>query len=510
MPLLVCGDGVVSAENDKKRFWDKPRWQFFLLLPLFHFASVKLTFLCAVTPENEVVVWLPNAVLLASLLRFRGQRGWIMAILCFLAEISYPLPRLPTLQEILLSLGNVSEVTGIYLLLRRAGVSPTLERSRDLALFMLAGPFLGAMLAAIFAGIVIQTLEGGPTPYLTLMRLWWFGDALGLIIYTPLLLAFTQKQQDAIRLKGSDYAGLVFTAVLGVLVFSPLPGVAGQLPLSPMLLLPAISFLALRCSVRWTSLGIATTSLAVAWTLSIHRDSAGPVNVYLDMIEAQEFILVLSVIGLGFAVLLRELRMTERALEDKVRARTKALEDANAKLMALSTTDGLTGLANRRQFDDVLEREWDRARRNGEPLALLMLDVDWFKNYNDHYGHQMGDDCLRSLATIFANNIRRSSDLAARYGGEEFALIVPSTDVDGARTVAETICREVEILGLRHEASANGILTVSIGVAVMVPGAGQEPGALLAIADGALYQAKQSGRNRVIVATVGDKVTANS
>ncbi len=491
----------MPAKKNERSFWDEPGWLFFLGLPLVHFASIKLTFTCAVTPENEVVVWLPNAVLLAALLRFRGRRGWIMACLCFCSEVSFPLPRIPTIEEVLLGLGNVSEVVFIYLLLHRAKVLPTLERSRDLVAFMLAGPFLGAMLAALFAAAVIRGLEGGPAPYLTLMRLWWFGDALGLMIYTPLLLAFTQKQNEPIRLRWMDYAGLIFTAVLGVLVFPPLPGVTGQLPLNPMLLLPAIAFLALRCGVRWTSAGIASISLAVAWTLTIRPYAPGQATVYLDIIQAQEFVLVLCVVGLGFAVLLRELRRTERALEDKVRARTRALEDANAKLTELSTTDSLTNLANRRHFDDVLTREWDRARRTREPLALLMLDVDWFKAYNDHYGHQMGDDCLSSIANIFSLNTRRSSDVVARYGGEEFAVIIPETDADGAHKVAETIRKALEASGLKHEASPFGVLTISIGVAVMVPDDDQHPAALLTRADGALYQAKQNGRNQVIMAT---------
>jgi diguanylate cyclase (GGDEF)-like protein len=248
-------------------------------------------------------------------------------------------------------------------------------------------------------------------------------------------------------------------------------------------------------------------SLAVAWTLTIRPYAPGPANVYLDIIQAQEFILVLCLVGLGFAVLLRELRRTERALEDKVRARTLALEEANARLTALSTTDSLTNLANRRHFDHVLTREWDRARRTGEPLALLMLDVDWFKAYNDQYGHQVGDECLRSIATIFTLNTRRSSDLVARYGGEEFAVIIPTTDATGAQQVAETIRRAVETFNLKHEASPYGILTVSIGVAVTVPGNDQEPAVLVASADSALYQAKGNGRNQVSMATgIGEPV----
>ncbi len=187
-------------------------------------------------------------------------------------------------------------------------------------------------------------------------------------------------------------------------------------------------------------------------------------------------------------------------LARKVTERTSELEALNHRLEALSTTDGLTGIANRRRFDDRLLTEWARALRGGHSVALLMMDVDLFKNYNDHYGHQAGDECLRSVAKIFDSNSRRSSDLAARYGGEEFALIAPDTDASSALHLAEVIRQSIESLGLPHAKSPFGKVTVSMGVSVMTPDGSQQPETLIHMADEALYLAKNQGRNRVVLA----------
>lgn len=186
-------------------------------------------------------------------------------------------------------------------------------------------------------------------------------------------------------------------------------------------------------------------------------------------------------------------------LAKQVAERTGELEALNRRLEALSTTDGLTGIANRRRLDDWLSSEWMRALRVQRPLALLMLDVDLFKSYNDHYGHQAGDECLRSVARIIDSCSRRSSDLAARYGGEEFVLIAADTDATSAEHLAEVVRQSIELLGFPHAGSPIGKITVSIGVSVIVPEEGQEPEVLIRMADEALYLAKSQGRNRVLV-----------
>jgi two-component system, chemotaxis family, response regulator WspR len=177
------------------------------------------------------------------------------------------------------------------------------------------------------------------------------------------------------------------------------------------------------------------------------------------------------------------------------------LEMKNAELSRLSTIDGLTGLANRRRFDEALEQECRRARREGAPLALLMTDVDFFKKYNDSYGHQGGDECLRRVASVLALGARRPADLAARYGGEEFALVLPHTTVEGATIVAETLRAGVAGLNLLHQSSSVAShVTLSLGVAIAEPeDAHLAPQPLIERADAALYEAKRSGRNRFVV-----------
>lgn len=183
-------------------------------------------------------------------------------------------------------------------------------------------------------------------------------------------------------------------------------------------------------------------------------------------------------------------------------ARTmQALAHSNSRLKTLVAHDALTGLASRREFDRALARELRRAARSRQPLALVLVDLDHFKRYNDHYGHPAGDSCLQAVARCLRASIQREGDLAARYGGEEFALLLPATDAAGATHVAERLLAEVEALGLPHAASPAAIVTLSLGVAALHPRADTPDAAarLLQAADEALYQAKRAGRSRLAV-----------
>ena len=176
------------------------------------------------------------------------------------------------------------------------------------------------------------------------------------------------------------------------------------------------------------------------------------------------------------------------------------LREANALLSELSIRDGLTGLYNRRRFDQVFEMEWRRSLRSMRPLALLMIDVDFFKDLNDAYGHQRGDDCLRELAQLLEEQPRRGHDVVARFGGEEFVVLLPGAEASGALRIAENIRRAVEAQRMEHKTSSAGsCVTVSIGVSSRVPLVGETSESMLYDADMALYMAKQRGRNRVEV-----------
>jgi diguanylate cyclase (GGDEF)-like protein len=209
-------------------------------------------------------------------------------------------------------------------------------------------------------------------------------------------------------------------------------------------------------------------------------------------------LVVLGLLAALYRERVRRLTHGQRRLQSLIAERTAELEDSNAKLAALSNTDGLTGVTNRRGFDGALEREWQRAARNGYSLALAMLDVDHFKSYNDHYGHQAGDQALRMVAGLIAAHARRTTDIVARYGGEEFSLLAPATDCAHALAIARAICVEMAQLAIAHAGSPYGVITLSIGVAALVPDEACTPAMLVHRADQALYAAKQAGRNRAL------------
>jgi len=190
-----------------------------------------------------------------------------------------------------------------------------------------------------------------------------------------------------------------------------------------------------------------------------------------------------------------------------VRARVKThltLKHQSDLLRKMVFIDGLTGVFNRRCFDEQLSAEWRRAARNATSLGLLMLDIDHFKRYNDRYGHQQGDDTLRQVASAIKACLLRPGDLAARYGGEEFACILPGTDLEGALGVAERIEHVVRSLQIAHaDSDTAAVVTLSIGVALGKPGRDTDPSALLALADAQLYRAKHSGRGCVCASVLG-------
>ena len=200
-----------------------------------------------------------------------------------------------------------------------------------------------------------------------------------------------------------------------------------------------------------------------------------------------------------------DLIAANRSLEQRVVERTAALQKANEALVVAnqmlevySQTDGLLRIANRKYFDSRLSDEWNRAIRERYSIGLLMIDVDFFKNYNDHYGHLAGDACLQAVAKAASSKMVRAIDLLARFGGEEFVVMLPSTDLDGAHKVALGICEAVSRLQIPHVASsAAAYVTVSVGVTSILPDRQSTTDQAVAAADRALYSAKQQGRNRV-------------
>ncbi|MGE8500388.1 MAG: diguanylate cyclase domain-containing protein [Pseudomonas sp.] len=239
-------------------------------------------------------------------------------------------------------------------------------------------------------------------------------------------------------------------------------------------------------TVDGIQLGSALEMILLAFALAdrynvMRRDKA---RVQEELLQAQQ-------------ALVDSLKNSERELEQRVAQRTDELQLLNRKLETLSLTDALSGIANRRHFDHALAQEWSRAQRLGHSLALGIMDVDWFKHYNDHYGHQAGDVCLQRIAHTLSTTLGRSSDLVARYGGEEFVFLAPMTDDIGAQEMARKVVLAVQGLAMPHAASPIGHVTLSIGVAALIPEQDDLPENLMQRADAALYQAKKQGRNRV-------------
>jgi diguanylate cyclase (GGDEF)-like protein len=209
-----------------------------------------------------------------------------------------------------------------------------------------------------------------------------------------------------------------------------------------------------------------------------------------------------TVIVLTFAYRwrLRVLRNLQADLMRLVRERTEQLEEANRKLAMMSYVDVITEVSNRRSFDEELAMEWRRSTRTRSSLSLLMVDIDGFKAFNDALGHQAGDKCLRTVAAVISECVRRAGDTVARYGGEEFVVLLSDTEAPGAAILAERIRSAIEQRNISHPAMLRGRLTVSIGVATTTGRESVEPSMLVRGADAALYQAKRDGRNLVRVA----------
>ena len=187
-----------------------------------------------------------------------------------------------------------------------------------------------------------------------------------------------------------------------------------------------------------------------------------------------------------------------KAKEKELLALTRQLQAVNEMLENLSLTDPLTGIANRRSFDRYFQQEWKRALREVTPLSIIMIDIDFFKKYNDFYGHQPGDECLKKVAQTLNNKLNRPADFIARYGGEEFIVLLPSTHKQGAAFMAETLREGIDELNIPHHSSSHEKVTISLGVITTILNKDLTPKQFIDMCDEALYKAKEEGRNRFV------------
>lgn len=239
----------------------------------------------------------------------------------------------------------------------------------------------------------------------------------------------------------------------------------------------------------------------ISWAIIVNR------GLWLNPAMFQQYVLVANVVGMMLCYMVEQ-RDRRMFLQGQMLLLEKEeLDLFSAQLERLSCEDGLTGLANRRHFNEAFQQEWERARREGQPLSLVFVDVDHFKPFNDTYGHLEGDAVLGRVGATLRGCLRRPGDMAARYGGEEFVLLLPGTPMAGALEVARQVHTAIAALGIPHQASGVAThVTASLGVASVVPLGLERSADLLAAADAAAYAAKKSGRNRIMQAGVGADV----
>jgi diguanylate cyclase (GGDEF)-like protein len=389
-------------------------------------------------------------------------------------------------------------VVGAGLFRQTTGMIDPFARARDAAAFVaiaLGGCLINATVstASLTLGGYVAWPDVGET-WLT----WWLGDASGVLVVAPLLLAWAGGPPP---LRANRLPGLV---VLLALPFAVGHAVARTGYPLEYLYLPPLTWAAFRFGPRGaTVLTALTAGVAIATTVQGLGAFRGPTpNESLMLLQAFAGTVAASTLLLVGVIAQRDTAERELAaaigsLEARVRLRTQELAAANTRLQRIAGVDPLTGVANRRQFDETLRREWRRCGRAGVPLAVILMDIDHFKKFNDAYGHLAGDECLRRVAEALAGGLQRSGELLARYGGEEFVALLPGATADDGLRTAERLRQRVAAAAIPHQHSPTQAVTLSGGVAAVVPVGPESPLPLLAAADGALYEAKRAGRNCV-------------
>ena len=441
--------------------------------------------------EGVATIWLSNGILFGLVITQPRQRWLAYFAVGLMADtLADVLYGDPFRVAIGVSLANsVEVVTSCLVLTWWFGWPLNLSKRRPLIGFLLVSVVgAAALTSALGASWTLLFYDAGP--WWKMWRTWYLGDMLGMALLGPLVFMLQRPGFFAVlrrRQLAHTLIMLMVPAIVTVLVFTH-----DKDPLI-FFLYPALLLVVFRLGFPGTILTIFVMAFgSIALTVKGH----GPL-----MLIAGEHMMLhrIVVVQVFLAVAIFTMFPVAALLEERA-ALQLSLADSEARYRQLAHADDLTGLDNRRAFNLRLEEEWIRAADARESIALLLLDADLFKRYNDIYGHLGGDECLRCIAGVISRVIDGKGATAARFGGEEFAVILPGEDVGGAVRVAEKLCRAVQEMQMPHPESPAGVQTVSVGVAGMVPQYGQHAMELVTIADRALYRAKDLGRNRVVAA----------
>lgn len=451
--------------------------------------------LLARIPAEADILWPANGIVLAFLLGV-SRRYWASYLAGgVLASIAVHLILgFSGIFAWIFTAANVVETLLAAMWLTAGSVAQIdLRKRRGLVHFLFFGVILAPLASTALVQIVLTILRH-PSSLLGLTN-WFLGDAMGIAVMTPLMLAIVSGDLRALI---RPEKCLETVAILGGITLLTV-GVFEQHGMPLICLLLAALLLAI---FRLGSAGAAIAlfmMLAPAAYMTVQQ--RGPFVPESEMSKGGSVYSIFS-LQCFLAVDLVTLYAVSAALTQRDELH-RELAEAYQEAKAHAAIDHTTGLANRRTFDRELVREWRRATREGAHLALLMIDVDHFKQYNDHYGHLAGDACLRTIAVVLAKAPLRAGDVVARYGGEEFVILLPRAGVRGAELMADTVRRAVIDALIPHASSLAGVVTISAGVAALLPREGISETLLVQLADDALYRAKREGRNRVC-ASVAD------
>lgn len=485
LPNSVAGPRPAEAPLAASR--ERAHWPelavTFLVLLLFSWLGIKLSNVS----DGVATIWFTNGMLFALVI-LRPRRLWLQYFAIGLVA--------DTLADVLygdrfalafgVSLANSVEVILSALVLTAIFGNPfNLSRRKPLVGFLVIAVIgATAITSALGASWTLLFVKAGP--WLTLFRTWYLGDILGMSIMAPLVF---------ILLRPGFFRVLHRKQLLNTLALLTVPALATLFVFThsadPLIffIFPALLLVVFRLGFPGTVLAVFVIAII---SIGLTVRGYGPLILVADhrmlhrIVVVQIFLAVALFTSFSVAALLEERKELETSLQQ-----------SEARYRLLASLDGLTGLANRRSFDERLDAEWQRALLSHQPLSLLMIDVDLFKRYNDLNGHIDGDACLRQIANAIADSIPAHLGEASRFGGEEFTVILPNTDSAHAAAIAETLRAAVATMQLPHPGSPHHIQTISIGVAVAIPEPDQSPLSLLNASDSALYLAKLLGRNRV-------------